>query len=424
MREPARSAVAAWVGAVGVERALRECEPVLSRIETALRAAPRGHRSEATVEEYVRGLPEMLDWTVKKQRERETAASGDEPADTAPALPIDEARRQGAILVGDTIAALNSTGWHSDQGTAPPAGLVVMSTGVGKSHSALDEALLRIKAGAGPIVFAAPTHRLNGQLLQRARALAEELGIDARIEMWLGREAIDPDGDGTAKMCRDLEAVREVVEAGLKPQAYACQRKLPNGTVRRCRLYDDCSFQKQRAKRADLWLVSHAALGHAKPSEIPAPALLVIDENPVTALLRGLDGKEQEIVRVADLEPAVEVAARWSTSASWAGSGRTAPHGCRASATSIRCHPTLSRVRIKMTELRKINGLGPVRRAALAEAGLMAGELSSAVRQALGLLVRPPLLPGMAGAERRRAAQEGRRQPGAAARSHDVQAIA
>jgi hypothetical protein len=54
-----------------------------------------------------------------------------------------------------------------------------------------------------------------------------------------------------------------------------------------------------------------------------------------------------------------------------------------------------------MTELHKINGLGPVRRAALAETGLMAGELSSAAREALGLLVKPPLLPGMGGAERR-----------------------
>src|SRR4029077_3638860 len=60
LRDPARSAIAAFVGVVGVERALQECGPVLLRIEAALRAAPRGHRSEATVEEYVRDLPEML----------------------------------------------------------------------------------------------------------------------------------------------------------------------------------------------------------------------------------------------------------------------------------------------------------------------------------------------------------------------------
>lgn len=94
LRDPARSAIAAWVAAVGVERALQESGPVLLRIEAALRAAPRGHRSEATVEKYVRDLPEMLDWTVKQQREREAAAPADEPADTAPALPIDEARQQ------------------------------------------------------------------------------------------------------------------------------------------------------------------------------------------------------------------------------------------------------------------------------------------------------------------------------------------
>ena len=404
LRDPARSAIAAWVGAVGVDRALQKCGPVLSRIEAALRAAPRGHRSEATVEEYVRGLPEMLDWTVKKQREREAAAPADEPADTAPALPIDEARHQGAILVRDTIAALKSTGWHSDQGTPPPAALIVMSTGVGKSHNALDEALRLIQAGGGPIVYATPTHRLNLQLLERVRTRANELGIKARIEMWVGREAIDPDGDGKEKMCLDLDAVRDVVAAGLNVQANACQRTPRNGTVRRCRYYDECSFQKQRAKRADLWLVSHAALGHAKPGDIPVPALLIIDENPVTALLRGLDGKE--IVRVADLEPAVEVGSTlvdFSMLGMLGGKGRNGRNG-PARVPSIRIvdlAPTaLLRVRIKMAELHKNNGLGPVRRAALAEVGLTAGELSSAARLALALIVKPMLLPGMGAAER------------------------
>jgi hypothetical protein len=398
LREPARSAIAAFVGLVGVERALEERGPVLLRIEAALRAAPRGPRSEATVEEYVRDLPEMLDWTVKQQREREAAAPVDEPADTAPALPIDEARQQGAILVHDTIAALTSTAWHSDEGTPPPAALIVMSIGVGKSQIALDEALRRIQAGGGPIVLAAPTHRLNGQLLERAKTLAEELGIDARIETWLGREAIDPSGDGKAKMCLDLKSVREVIEAGLKPQTNACQRKLADGTVRRCRYYDECPYQKQRARRADLWLVSHAALGHAKPAEIPAPALLIIDENPVTALLRGLDGNE--IVRVSDLEPAVEVGSTLVDLSVLGGKWANGPAWLRSSRIVDTTPPALL-VRTKMTELHKLNGLGPVRRAAFAETGLMAGELSSAVRQVLGLIVKPPLLPGMGGAERR-----------------------
>ena len=54
-----------------------------------------------------------------------------------------------------------------------------------------------------------------------------------------------------------------------------------------------------------------------------------------------------------------------------------------------------------MAELHKINGHGPVRRAALAEVGLTAGELSSAARLALAFIVKPMLLPGTAGAERR-----------------------
>ena len=422
LRDPARSAIAAFVGVVGVERALQECGPVLLRIEAALRAAPRGHRSEATVENYVRDLPEMLDWTIKQQRDREAAAPVDGPVDTAPALPIDEARQRGANLVRDTVAALNSTAWHSEQGTPPPAALIVMSIGVGKSQIALDEALRRIQAGGGPIVLAAPTHRLNGQLLERAKTLAEELGIDARIEMWRGREAIDPGGDGKAEMCLDLKSVREVVEAGLNVQANACQRTPRNGTVRRCRHYHVCSYQKQRLKRADLWLVSHAALGHAKPSEIPTPALLIIDENPVTALLRGLDGKE--IVRGADLEAAVEAGSTLVDLSVLGGKWTDGPTRLRtvrfrqqyATRLVARAHQDDGAVPDRRPGTSAARGARQSR--PLGRRAVVCG--APGVRSARQVAA----VTGNCRRGTARAAREGRRQPGAAARSDDVQAVA
>jgi putative DNA primase/helicase len=218
-------------------------------------------------------------------------------------LPLTEARAKLGELTASTIAGLRAAPWDRDDETAPPpAALIAASLGLGKSEAAIAEALLLIGAGRGPVVIATPTHRLNGELVQRARDMAAKLGVSARVEMRLGREAIDPAGDGEARMCLDLEAVREVQEAGLKVQETVCELKEGSAVVARCPHFDRCAYQAQRRRQADLILVSHAALGHERPAEIGDPVLLIIDERPTGALLRGINGR-WIVLGDADLVP-------------------------------------------------------------------------------------------------------------------------
>ena len=289
-------------------------------------------------------------------------------------------------MTRDALDALLAEGWHREDDEAPPAALITASIGLGKTHAALDEALRLVESGVRSIIVAAPTHDLNKQLRRRARARADELGISVSIEMRLGRDAIDPDGDGQTKMCLDLESVREVEDVGLDAQSHVCSRKLEDGEAARCLYFESCSFQRQRAKKSDIWFVSHAALGHEKPSEIGSPRLLIVDENPVTALLRGTNGSEV-IVSMGDLATVErDQAGNMSDE-------RTALFQVVA--------PALVSIRDKMDDLRRRNGYGPVTRKALFEANIIPNELSAAARQAKSRITHPPIIPGMGVQERR-----------------------
>lgn len=297
-------------------------------------------------------------------------------------LPVAEARAKLAELMRATIDGLLGAGWNRNDETTPPAALVAASVGLGKTEVAIAEALRLIADGRGPIVVATPTHKLNGELLARARDMAQRLGIGARVEMRLGRDALDPAGDGEARMCQDLEAVREVEAAGLDAETTVCRQKLKGGGEALCPHYASCAFQAQRRKAADLWLVSHAALGHARPREVPEPALVVVDENPTGALLRGVDGS-------------------WIT----LGADDLAPVpaglvGAKATAWEAD-HLELVATRRALGDLAERAGLGNLRRADLEGAGVTAEAARAAARQAAALLVRPAIVPGMTATERR-----------------------
>jgi putative DNA primase/helicase len=302
-------------------------------------------------------------------------------------LPVAEARRKLAELTSSTVAGLLAAPWDRDDETAPPpAALIAASLGLGKTETALAEALLLIGAGRGPVVISTPTHKLNAELVQRARDLAARMGNVAgltRIEMHLGREAIDPAGDGEARMCFDLEAVREVQEAGLDAQGHVCERREGRTVVARCPHFGSCAYQAQRQRQADLILVSHAALGHTRPSEIGDPTLLVIDERPTDALLRGVDGR-WIVLGDADLAP-VPGNRSGLRAAAWEADRRE-----------------LVEARRKLADLAARAPLGGLRRADLEAVGIDAEMARKAAGQTLALVAGDDeLMPGMDPARRR-----------------------
>ena len=303
-------------------------------------------------------------------------------------MPVAVARAKLGEMMRETIGGLLGAGWgREDETSPPPAALVAASLGLGKTEAGLAEALRLIAEGRGPIVVATPTHKLNGELLGRAREMAARLGIAARVEMRLGREALDPAGDGQARMCLDLDAVRGVEAAGLDAESNVCRQKLKGGGEAFCTHYARCAFQAQRRKAADLWLVSHAALGHTRPREVPEPALVVVDENPTGALLRGVDGSW--ITLGADELAPVPAGLVGVKAAGWEAD-----------------RPELVAVRRKLAELAGRVELGTLRRAELEAVGVTAEAARAAAGQAAALLVRPAIVPGMNATERRELLEE------------------
>jgi putative DNA primase/helicase len=294
-------------------------------------------------------------------------------------LPVREARERLGAMVSETINRLAETPWdRDDTATPPPAALIAAPLGLGKTEAAIKEALKHISAGLGTIVLATPTHALNVELRDRARHQAKELGLDVAIEMRLGRDALDPEAGDGSKMCLNLEAVLEIEAAGLSAEEHACK----SGSAR-CALFGACAFQRQRAKSADLWLVSHAALGHTKPSEIPEPALLIVDENPLPALLRGTESPTIT-VGDADLDPTprdMDKHRAWAWEAD------------RRELVDIRR-------RLKQLSERVQTRL---ERSDLNAIGITAIQARKAAAQAMDLITRPEgLVPGISAGDRRR----------------------
>ena len=110
--EPARAAVAARVAARGAERAVQERDVILARVTDALRSAPRGDRSQETVERYVLDIARFFGWAIDRQRESEAARPEEPVVSTSIRLLLDDARQRLATMTRETIAALLSGGWR------------------------------------------------------------------------------------------------------------------------------------------------------------------------------------------------------------------------------------------------------------------------------------------------------------------------
>jgi putative DNA primase/helicase len=124
-----------------------------------------------------------------------------------------------------------------------------------------------------------PRHRLGDEI---GRDLAEA-GVTARV--YRGRDALDPEADDPeAKMCRDIGRVELIEGALASAAAHACRYR-----DRECEFYHTCGYQRQRAAEPDVWVVPHQLLFRRRPSFIPQPSALAIDEAFWSAGLRGID---------------------------------------------------------------------------------------------------------------------------------------
>ncbi len=232
------------------------------------------------------------------------------------ASPVEEGRRELAAAITKAMTklateavAIAKTGAGVEEATQ--IGIRV-TTGGGKSREAVaamvdavDRLRDEIPGDAPAIVYAVPTHRLGAELEQRIITEATVQSVDVTVRTWRGREAVNPDTD--TPMCGDLDAVKAAQRAMLDVQETVCE-----ADEGRCPHFDTCAYQAQRQASADVWLVPHAVLFHARPANIGDPAILIVDEDIWQTSLRGLEA-QRVAVGLASLKRHPHIAKKGTT---------------------------------------------------------------------------------------------------------------
>lgn len=168
------------------------------------------------------------------------------------------------------------------------------TTGAGKTTELID--MLVNEMAAHPryrVVFAVPRHRLGEDIAKRFI----DRGFDARV--FYGRDALDP-ATPSQKMCRELERTGEINAALGDVARQACK----NGSSE-CQFYKTCSYQAQQRLTPRVWIVAHNLLFRERPSFIPQPDFLGIDEAFWGASLNGLE--KLKLMMIDDLDEIREI---------------------------------------------------------------------------------------------------------------------
>jgi len=230
-----------------------------------------------------------------------------EEGSAPPPAPLSDA--QPAPMSDDDWAAAFDTPFEPREPDTFTHGVRV-DVGVGKSHAARERvgqglAAMRARGDNYNKAIAVPAHALGDEQAAAWQALPSVQAAGLRVAAWRGRGALDPADpsyadpnvpeSAKARMCGNLERVADVHAVGLSAQTAACKRtiKSTDGTKRtvKCPLFDGCAYQEQTKVRADLWLVAHNSLFHAKPSALGKLAAVVVDEAAWRTGLIGAEGK-------------------------------------------------------------------------------------------------------------------------------------
>lgn len=170
-----------------------------------------------------------------------------------------------------------------------------VETAAGKTRIALEWAAGMVRNGSR-VVVAVPRHNLADELVERFATL----GVNACA--FRGYEADDPNEVGSeyqgddqdqveeekdcpgtrrTKMCRQRSAYRDASRARLPVKSSVCKskRKIRGEWVEaRCVLADECGMMRQAQEDPQVWIVPHALLFQEKPTYIPKPDVVIIDE--------------------------------------------------------------------------------------------------------------------------------------------------
>ncbi|MDR6306447.1 hypothetical protein GGQ85_004179 [Nitrobacter vulgaris] len=168
----------------------------------------------------------------------------------------------------------------------PPAWLVRVETGLGKSH--VGKAMIAAAIMANPVLqidYIVPRHELAEDVV----ADLAKLGVDAEVYRGYKQPDPRPGAPPEAKMCLDIAAYEDALKCGANVRQSICDLL----GEWRCTLAGKCGREAQRLKRSRVWVYPSQTLYHKRPDFIPEADLLVADEKFIGG---AVDSKVTEIL--------------------------------------------------------------------------------------------------------------------------------
>ncbi len=210
---------------------------------------------------------------------REQIAAARDPVERAYPAPkeplgLGEARErldrilEGFVRVAPTWrnAIARTEEGYIDLNDDPPAYCIAMPPGIGKTTSILRRVVRPLQKVGLDVLIAVPRHRLGKQIV-------EDLAPYVVARVFQSRGADDLEIPGQL-MCLEKDRVQAIEGALGEVDGLACKR---GADV--CEYFDTCGYQRQqRPPKPEVWVVAHQLLFRARPSFIPKPDVLVIDE--------------------------------------------------------------------------------------------------------------------------------------------------
>lgn len=212
-----------------------------------------------------------------------------EPTYAAPMGSVEAARAATSEFINKWVGTHEGY-WENcsqDEHPDPPVHLLGAGVGVGKTRAALEKAVglvgEAIRMGTCGVI-AVPRHALGDEQAANFEHLGAEKGLNAHV--FRGLAAEDPENPGE-KMCRRSVEAQKLGSSGGRADSLCSRGR--GKEVERCPFFDVCGTQRQRQIKADLHIVPHALMFLEKPSFIPTPSWVIVDEDITLASLAGFD---------------------------------------------------------------------------------------------------------------------------------------
>ncbi len=169
----------------------------------------------------------------------------------------------------------------------PPAWLMRLETGLGKSH--VGKAMIAAVLKANPVLqidYIVPRHELAEDVIED---LLADYGVTAEVYRGYKQPDRRPGAPPEAKMCLDIAAYEDALKCGVNIRQSVCDLL----EEWRCALTEKCGREAQRLKRSRVWVYPSQTLYHKRPDFIPRADILVADEKFISG---AVDSKVTEIL--------------------------------------------------------------------------------------------------------------------------------